>query len=144
MRPSKFHDHLDDNRVVQAIVDAEKKTSGEIRVFVTRHRCDDAVAAARREFGKLGMTKTPHRNAVLLYFAPRSQKFAIVGDEGIHERCGEVFWQDVAQAMESLLRSGKFTEAVTAGIARAGTELAQHFPQTSRDQDDLPNAVVRD
>ena len=41
------------------------------------------------------MTRTRERNAVLLYFAPVSRKFAVVGDAGVHEKCGAGFWEEI-------------------------------------------------
>lgn len=144
MKTKEFEQQLDEARVVTAIREAEAGTSGEIRVFVSQFAADDVMADARREFVRLGMARTPLRNGVLLYFAPKSQKFAIIGDEGIHLRCGEPFWKSVAGEMEDFLKTGKFTEAVVAAVTRAGAELAKHFPKHSGDRDDLANAVVRD
>ena len=64
--------------------EAERRSSGEIRVLVSRRKVEDALATAQREFLRLGMAKTRQRNGVLLYFAPLSQRFAIVGDTGVH------------------------------------------------------------
>lgn len=144
MRPEKFIEQLEDSRIVAAIVEAEAGTSGEIRVFVTRHSPDDPLAEARRQFEKLGMTRTPLRNAVLLYFAPRNQTFAIIGDEAIHLRCGQTFWERVRTQMTVHLKSGDFTAGVVAGIQAAGLELSRHFPRDPRDRNDLPDSVIRD
>lgn len=144
MGPDEFKDRLDDGKIVAAIKAAEAGTSGEIRVFVTRHCPGDPLAEARRQFELLGMSRTPLRNAVLLFFAPAVQRFAIVGDEGIHFRCGQAFWDRVAQSMESLLKAGDFTGAVVAGVAESGREMARHFPKTPLDRNDLPDAVIRD
>ena len=144
MKPREFQDQIDDPRVVQAITEAEKLTSGELRVFISRHPCTDPLEAAHREFDRQGMRKTPLRNAVLFYFVPASRQFAIAGDEGIHFRCGDVFWKDVAGEMSQLLKEGRFTDAIVAGIHRAGVEMARHFPKYPGDRDDLPNTVLRD
>ena len=144
MKAKHFANHLDDDRIAEAIRQAELQTSGEIRVFLSKNACTEPLEDARREFHRLQMQTTPQRNAVLLYFAPVSQRFAIFGDEGIHLRCGQEFWTAVTAEMEPLLRESKFTEAVLAGIQRAGQQLARHFPKHSVDRDDLPNTVVRD
>ncbi len=144
MRPEKFIEQLEDQRIVAAIQLAEAATSGEIRVFVTRHSPVDPLAEALRQFSKLGMTRTPQRNAVLLYLVPLSRTFAIVGDEGIHQRCGQDFWDRVREEMSRRFKVGDFTGGVIAGIQSAGTELARHFPKVAGDQNDLPDSVVRD
>ena len=62
-------------------------------MFISRHEPDDAIAAAQAQFAALGMDKTAERNGVLIYVAPRVRKFAIIGDAGVHTRCGDEFWQ---------------------------------------------------
>ena len=71
---------------------AEAKTSGEIRVYIHRGKVDDAVAAGQREISEAGHDTTRERNAVLIFVAPRAQKFAVIGDEGVHQRCGDGVW----------------------------------------------------
>ncbi len=144
MKPSEFTDGIDDNQVAEAIRQAEANTSGEIRVFISQLATEDPVAAARREFGRLGMHRTPMRNGVLLFFAPVSNQFAVYGDEGIHLRCGEDFWKSTTEEMQGLLRSGRMSEAIAVGIRRVGEVLSQHFPKYPGDRDDLPNTVARD
>ena len=147
MRHKEFLDQLNDAEVVKAISAAEEKSSGEIRVFVSRQKPStggETLALAEKTFTQLGMANTKYRNGVLLFFAPRTQQFAIVGDAGIHERCGGDFWNEISGVMSQLLRQGKFTEAVVAGINQAGAALARHFPRDSDDRNELPNKVERD
>jgi len=141
MRTKDFLGKLDHDRIVRAIAEAEKKTSGEIRVFVQRGELDDAVAAARKQFEKLGMTATRARNGVLIFVAPRAQKFAVIGDSGIHERCGDQFWQELVESMRQDFKAENFTDAVTQAIAKAGELLAQNFPRSSDDKNELNDAV---
>ena len=144
MKPKEFLDQLDDAKIVAAIASAEQTTSGEIRVYVSHKVREDAVAAAQARFIKLGMTQTQERNAVLIYFAPRSQQFAIWGDAGVHEKCGQELWSEVATQMAPLLKAGRFTEAVTEAVKRVGAALAWHFPRRGNDRNELPNQVERD
>ncbi len=65
---------------------------------------------------------------ILIFIAPESQNFAILGDTAVHARCGEAFWESIAGAMRELFRQGKFTEGIVHGINAAGKVLAQHFP----------------
>jgi uncharacterized membrane protein len=144
MKHKEFLSQLDEAKIVQAIGDAERKSSGEIRVLVSRRQVEDALATAQREFVHFGMAKTRQRNGVLLYFAPLSQRFAIVGDTGVHERCGDAFWQEITTSMSGLLRKGEFTGAVLLAIQKVGDLLARHFPHEPDDQNELPDQIVRD
>ena len=144
MKAKEFVDNLDEARVVAAIAAAERKSSGEIRVYVSHRTRDDALEAAKARFNKLGMQKTRHRNGVLLYFAPMSRKFAVWGDKGVHEKCGEQFWKDIAEQMVPLLKEGRFTEAVEQAVKEVGEVLASHFPPEPDDRNELPDSIIRD
>jgi uncharacterized membrane protein len=141
--PSHFS-NFDSDRIVAAIAAAEKGTSGEIRVHLTRHAPKDLEARALRRFHILGMTRTAERNGVLIYIAPRARVFRILGDVAIHEKCGEDFWKEVAVAMEERFRRGELTQGVVAGVERVGEVLARHFPRLAKDKNELPDEVTED
>ncbi len=141
MRTKEFLHKLQHDRIVRAIAEAEKKTSGEIRVFIQHGQLDDPVAEARRQFEKLGMTATGDRNAVLIFVAPRSQKFAVIGDRGIHERCGDRYWLELVEKMRTHFKGENFTDAIVHAITQTGDLLAQHFPRRPDDRNELPDAI---
>jgi uncharacterized membrane protein len=120
-------------RVLDAIRAAEAGTSGEIRVLIARHRAPDPVASAKHYFHHLGMAKSPHKNGVLIFFAPRSRKFAVIGDRAVHEKCGDAFWTELAAAMGERFKRGEFTAGLVHGIEKAGELLAATFPRTAGD-----------
>jgi uncharacterized membrane protein len=143
MRTHNFIRQLEHDRIVAAIKKAETTTSGQIRVFLQRGTFEeDALERAQKKFIQLGMQKTAERNAVLIFVAPRMQKFAVVGDEGVHEKCGEKFWQElVARMREHFLRED-FTEALLEAVEAAGALLAKHFPKTGDSKNELPDDVI--
>jgi uncharacterized membrane protein len=144
MKTGHFFSKLDAKRIVDAIGRAEAGTSGEIRVHVTRREPEDIEARARERFQKLGMTKTEERNAVLLYIAPRIQKFQILGDTGVHEKCGDGFWKETAAELSEAFRKGDFTGGLLAGIEKIGAVLKEHFPHRGDDRNELPDEVSED
>jgi len=145
MNPVSYLSRLDHDRIVAAIREAEDHSRCEIRVHVARKAVKDPQRAAAALFDKLGMAATAERNGVLIFVAPASQRFAVVGDKGIHEKCGEGFWKDVASAMEEDFRQGRFTDGIVKGVAKAGEALAAHFPRTGRpDVNELPDEVSED
>src|SRR5437867_6039792 len=144
MNPKEFISQLDEAKIVHAIAEAEGKSSGEIRVYVSRRKRTDPLSFAQKRFLQMGMTSTRHRNAVLIYLVPRTRQFAIVGDQGIHEKCGDTFWQQVSAGMTELLQQARFTEAILDAIQKVGAVLARHFPRDPDDQNELPDRIVRD
>ena len=132
---------VDHDRVNAAIVAAEARTSGRIRVLVARHRAPRPVAAAETHFKRLGVARLPQRNGVLIFVAPRSRTFAVIGDQGVHEKCGEAFWRELAAAMTGYFKKGDFTDGLVHGIDRAGALLAEHFPAEGGPAAPPPDAV---
>jgi uncharacterized membrane protein len=144
MKPSDFISRLDEKRIADAIGEAEQRSSGEICVYISHRKRRDALEFARARFKKLGMTRTRLRNAVLIYLAPLSRQFAVVGDTGVHEKCGDGFWQEVVAAMKPRLQGENFTEAILDGIRKVGDVLAQHFPREPGDKNELADQIIRD
>jgi uncharacterized membrane protein len=124
---------IDHDRVVAAIRAAEAGTSGEIRVVVARHKAVDPVVAAQAYFNKAGMGNSPHRNGVLIFIAPRSRNFAVIGDTAVHEQCGDAFWASLAEAMGAHFGRENITDGLVHGIERAGELLTRTFPRSASD-----------
>jgi len=144
MKPADFLSRLDEKRIIAAIAEAERRSSGEICVYISRRKRSDALEFARARFKKLGMTRTRHRNAVLIYLAPLTRQFAVVGDTGVHEKCGEDFWNHVVAAMRPNLQAEKFTEAILEGIRKIGELLARYFPRDPGDKNEIADQIIRD
>jgi uncharacterized membrane protein len=143
MRTKEFISKLEHDRIVQAIREAEAKTSGQIRVYIQRGNLSgDALVAVQKKFHKLGMHKTHERNAVLIFVAPRAHKFAVVGDKAIHEKCGEQFWQRLVDTMREHFKNEKFNHALVEAINEVGQMLAAHFPERSTSSNELPDGVI--
>jgi uncharacterized membrane protein len=143
MRTREFLTKLEHDRIVAAIREAESKTSGEIRVVIQRGKLkSDPLVAAQKKFHRLGMHKTRERNAVLIFVAPRMHKFAVVGDNAIHERCGDEFWQRVVETMRVHFRNEKFNDALIDAVNEVGKVLAGHFPRRSASANELPDDVI--
>jgi uncharacterized membrane protein len=144
MKARQFLKKLRHDEILAAIRSAEKKTSGEIRVFISRKPANDPVAAAQAHFLEMGMEKTRDRNAVLIFVAPRAHKFAVIGDTAVHARCGEDFWTQLAHEMSGYFRDSNFTTGIVHGVKKAGELLAKHFPRRPDDTNELPDEVERD
>jgi uncharacterized membrane protein len=133
---------IDSRRIEEAIRQAERRTSGEIRVSVSRYFWGDVRRVADRAFARLGMASTRHRNGILFFIVPARRRFVVVGDEGIHARVGQEFWERVAAAVSEHLRHGDFTLGLVHGIETVGEQLARHFPfDPATDTNELSDAI---
>jgi len=132
---------LDEKKIVAAIADAERTTSGEIRFNPAHKGVKDVPVAARECFRNLEMERTRHRDGVPIYFAPGARRFAVWGDVGLHERCGDRHWQDITAHITPVLENSRYTDATLEMIRRVGESLSFHFPREADEADDLPNSV---
>ena len=133
--------------IVRAIAEAEKRTTGEIRVHLSRRWLErDPYERAHKLFHQYGMTRTAQRNGVLLYVNLRRRKFAIVGDEGIHREVGQQYWEELARALHEDLLSTHVENAVAISVRTIGATLQRFFPVDldSQNPDELPNDVLED
>jgi len=133
---------IDAQRIEQAIAQAEQRTSGEIRVSIAPLFAGDVQRTAEQAFARLGMAGTRERNGVLFFVVPSRRKFAIVGDEGVHARVGQAFWDELSALISATFHDDRFTDGLVAAIERVGQRLAEHFPAAGRENpDELPNTV---
>jgi len=143
MRTRDFLGKVEHDRIVQAIREAESKTSGEIRVFIQRGKLTaDPLVTAQKKFHQLRMHTTRERNAVLMFVAPRAHKFAVVGDKAIHEKCGDEFWQRIVDGMRVHFQNEKFSHPMVEAINEIGKLLAAHFPKTAANANELPDQII--
>ena len=141
MKMKHFIQRLDHDRIVAAIKTAEQSTSGQVRVFVSHRAVADSMKAARAAFVRMGIGNTPHRNGVLVFVAPEAQKFALLGDTAIHEKCGEELWQRIASMMSEHFKAGTFTDGIVSAIDALSAPLREHFPRSASDTNTLPDEV---
>src|SRR5258706_15373306 len=93
-----FNDE-EQQRIREAIADAEKCTSGELRVWIEKTCSEDVLDRSAKYFYQLDMHKTKLRNGVLIYVAVVDRKFAIIGDAGINQVVSEDFWDSTKEDM---------------------------------------------
>ncbi len=133
--------------IVRAIAWAEKGTTAEIRVHISRRFFEkDAFVRAQKLFEQFGMYRTTHRNAVLLYVNLKRQQFAVIGDTGIHEKIGQHYWEELARSLREDLLSTHYENAIAIAVRTLGITLQAHFPPAldGQNPDELPNLVTED
>ncbi len=132
---------VDVGRVERAIAEAERKSTAEVRVSVSRFFWGDVRHHAERAFRRLGMTNTEHRNGVLIFLVPSRRTMVVLGDEGIHEKVGQAFWDEVVKKASARFHAGHYTEGLLEAIESVAAPLAEHFPSEGGGVNELPNQV---
>jgi uncharacterized membrane protein len=144
MSVENFFSSEEKKRITDAIAEAEKNTSGEIRLHAEGHCKIDVLDRAAYVFKKLDMHKTEQRNGVLFYLAVHDHKFAILGDAGINQLVPENFWDEIKELMLGYFKEAKFTDGLTKGILMAGEQLKANFPFHKDDINELSNEISFD
>jgi uncharacterized membrane protein len=144
-RKKPFFSPEENETIVHSIQDAERQTSGEIRVFV-EGKCKyvDALDRAKEIFTKLQMEKTELRNGVLFYIAIKDKQLAILADKGIHEATGgDKYWKATVKDILSVFSKESVVAGITTSINKIGEALKNHFPYDKDvDKNELPDEIV--
>ncbi len=130
------------HRIRVAIEDAEKRTSGQIRVCIEKSCSEDVLDRAAKYFHKLEMHKTKHRNGVLIYLATVDRKFAIIGDAGINKVVPADFWDSTKEDMLAHFKLGDLVEGIVTGLQIAGEHLQKYFPHHNGAANELSDDIA--
>jgi uncharacterized membrane protein len=141
MSASDFFTAEQKEAIRAVIAEAEKQTSGEIRVHIENKCAGDAVECATGHFARLKMHETKDRNGILFYLAVQTRVFAIYGDTGINAKVPAGFWDEISTEMQAQFKEGLFTEGLVGGIKKAGEQLVQYFPVHPEDKNELTDDI---
>ena len=136
-----FNDE-EQQRIRTAIEQAERNTSGQIRVCIEKTCSEDVLDRAAKYFYQLDMHKTRLRNGVLIYVATVDRKFAIIGDAGINKVVPDNFWDDTKEKMLDQFKYGNLVEGIVTGLEISGEHLKKFFPHESDGSNELPDDIA--
>lgn len=126
---AKFLTQEQEEHIVDAISQAEEATSGEIRVHIEKKcRAESPIERAKEVFAELNMHETEFRNGVIVYVAWKDHKVAIWGDEGIHEKVGQQFWEDELELILKYFKAGDYETGLSEVVLQIGQKLKENFP----------------
>lgn len=139
-----FFSNEENEQIVQSIKDAERQTSGELRIFVESHcKYVDPLDRAAELFSKLQMEKTELRNGVLFYLAVKDKQLAIFADSGIHAAAGDQYWKESVRQILSVFSKESVSAGVIASVAKIGDALKTNFPYDEAvDKNELPDEII--
>jgi uncharacterized membrane protein len=143
-KKKEFFTEVEKQRLVAAIKQAEQNTSGEVRVFIeSKCRFMDALDRAKEIFFQLEMDQTEERNATLVYVAVKDKQAAIFGDQGIHQKVGDQYWQSEVMKMLQRFKHEQLAEGISLAVTDLGQALQQYFPYNKEtDKNELPDEIV--
>ena len=143
-KKKEFFTAEEKQNIVDAIRSSEKRTSGEIRIFVeSRCRYVDAIDRAAEIFFRLEMQRTDDRNAVLVYVAMKDRQLALFGDENIHKKVGNEYWNNTVTKILANFNSENYATGIRQCVTEVGEALHYYFPyDNDTDKNELPDDIV--
>jgi uncharacterized membrane protein len=139
---AKFLSQEQEEHIVEAIQQAEEATSGEIRVHIEKKCSDDSpIERAKQVFSDLKMHETELRNGVIVYIAWKDHKVAIWGDEGIHDKVGQSFWEEEVELLISYFKKEDYETGISEVVLQIGQKLKEYFPFQKDDVNELSDSI---
>lgn len=138
----KFFSSEDAGEILSAIVAAESRTTGQLRVRVEHKAGKDPVASARAAFDGMGLRANPGHSGVMFYISVDDRKFVVLGDDGISARVPEDFWKNIKDAVIAKFRQKQYAIGLAGGIALVGEKLAEYFPREEGVPGELPDGIA--
>lgn len=86
--------------------------------------------------------RTKGRTGVLLYLSLAEHRAEIVADAAIHGRVAPEVWGEAMADLVAHVRGGRPGEGMAAAVARMGAVLAEHFPRSATDTNELPDRLI--
>lgn len=128
--------------LVEAIQTAENCTTGEIRIHIDSNTESNNAEMAFEVFKTLCKDKTAEKNAVLFHVNFEKKYLTIIGDEGIHEKVHQSFWDRMHDYITSEFAKGNYYKALQSAVLETGIELKKYFPISGDNPNEIPNEIT--
>ena len=132
----------DIEKLSQAIGEAENLSTGEIKIHIDSQVGQNHAEKTWQMFNELGMQNTQARNGVLFYINFNDKYLCILGDEGIHQKVTQSFWDKVHDEITQKFSQQKFLQGLLEALEKTGLELKKHFPISGHNPNELPNEIT--
>ena len=128
--------------LVEAIQTAEDHSTGEIRIHIDSNTEGNNAQIAFEVFKRLCKNKTVAKNAVLFHVNFEQQYLTIIGDEGIHEKVHQNFWDKMHDRITQEFMKGNFHDGLKNAVLETGLELKKYFPISGENPNELSNEIT--
>ncbi|MES2754093.1 MAG: hypothetical protein V4659_05465 [Pseudomonadota bacterium] len=86
--------------------------------------------------------RTKAKTGVLLYLSLAEHRAEIVADAAIHSKVAPEVWGDAMAALISAVREGRTGDGIAEAVTQIGAVLAEHFPRSEGDTNELPDRLI--
>ena len=128
--------------LVEAIQSAEDHSTGEIRVHIDSNSEGNNAEIAFDVFKALCQNKTAEKTAVLFHINFEQHYLTIIGDEGIHAKVHQSFWDRMHDEITAEFAKGNYHDGLKNAILKTGFELKKYFPVSGENPNELSNEIT--
>jgi putative membrane protein len=115
-----------------------------LRLFLTpaatKHRRVRRRAIAIFQAAAAG--RTTGRTGILIYLSLAERRAEIVADQAILKVTDDHIWGEAMTELLGNVRAGRIGDGIVAAVSRVGAVLAEHFPRSAGDLNDIPDELI--
>lgn len=86
--------------------------------------------------------RTAGRTGILIYLSMAERRAEIIGDAAITSATNPETWGEAMAALLVDVREGRVADGIVAAIEQVGTVLAEHFPRSADDVNEIPDKLI--
>ena len=86
--------------------------------------------------------RTENRAGILIYLSTRERRAEIVADEAITKVTTPETWGEAMATLLADVRDGRPADGICAAIQQIGIVLAEHFPKTADNPNEIPDKLI--
>src|SRR5438067_1554081 len=93
-------------------------------------------------FKAVAERRTAGRTGILIYLSMAERRAEIIADEAILNVTDEHTWGEAMASLVAEVRQGRPADGIVAAIDRVGAVLAEHFPRSADDINEIPDKLI--
>ena len=115
-----------------------------VKKFMTHEReeTEQVWKRAQIEFYANCVHETNEKEGVLIFISLLERQVVVLADKRVSDKLAQKDWDEVVAKIVAGLKKKKLATGLKEGIALCSDLLSGHFPVTSSDRDELPNAII--
>ena len=86
--------------------------------------------------------RTKASTGVLLYLSLAEHRAEIIADESIHSKVRAEVWGEAMAALITAVKDGRPGDGLAEAVTQIGKVLAEHFPRSEGDTNELPDRLI--
>jgi putative membrane protein len=86
--------------------------------------------------------RTTGRTGILIYLSLAERRAEIIADEAILKVTDDHTWGEAMTELLANVRAGRVGDGIAAAVERVGVVLAEHFPRSAADLNEIPDKLI--